>query len=486
MNTIIDPVRGMRDVLPTIHREQVRVQSWLHTILARYGYQCIDLPIIEHRDLYRRKMGESLVGKVYEFHYGGRELALRPEWTASVLRAYISHMQQSPLPLRLCYSGPVFRYQPPQHLTTRQFTQVGVELIGGPAPQADAEVVALACDGLEYVGITDYQVRIAHIGIVKEILMHLQLTERTQGLLIWSLEEMRERGVDAIRQNLEKLIGDLPIEPTILADLNDEQVKALLTGMLQEIGVNLSFGTRPPEEIVDRLIRKMRRYDPEPRIEKALSVLWQLSQIQGEPDVALAELSKLLEEHSIEAPSLQELQKIVSLLQAHGVSQQHILLDSGMGRGLHYYTGLIFEIYNSDNIQLCGGGRYDDLVHILGCDQSVPAAGFAYELERVVAACTSIEDSSSELQTVLVAAKTADDYQNTLDVAKRLREQGYLVSVDVCCNNNETNLHNAIQQGMNFAAIVETDERNTHELVWYNLETNQEQRFSLDTLAFEE
>src|SRR5512145_3100126 len=133
----IDTVRGMRDVLPGDVSQQVIAAACLDRVLATHGYLPVDLPIVEYRDLYLRKLGEELVGKVYEFQFNGRELALRPEWTASVLRAYVGRMQDQPLPLRLRYTGPVFRNERPQRATYRQFTQVGVELIGGPAPRAD-------------------------------------------------------------------------------------------------------------------------------------------------------------------------------------------------------------------------------------------------------------------------------------------------------------------------------------------------------------
>src|SRR5690606_28454145 len=112
--------------LPAEQRAAARARAAIETTLESYGYVAVDLPIIEARDLYLRKLGEELAGKVYEFSFGGRELALRPEWTASVLRAFVAHMQDQPLPLRLSYAGPVFRYERPQRLTYRQFTQVGV------------------------------------------------------------------------------------------------------------------------------------------------------------------------------------------------------------------------------------------------------------------------------------------------------------------------------------------------------------------------
>ena len=114
---MIDSVRGMRDVLPQELAAQLATAAQLDQALAGYGYQPIELPIIEQRDLYGRKLGEELVGKVYEFSFSGRELALRPEWTASVLRAYVGRLQDQPLPLRLRYAGPVFRNERPQRAT---------------------------------------------------------------------------------------------------------------------------------------------------------------------------------------------------------------------------------------------------------------------------------------------------------------------------------------------------------------------------------
>jgi len=204
---MIDSVRGMRDVLPQELAGQLATAALLDQTLASYGYQPIELPIIEQRDLYGRKLGEELVGKVYEFSFSGRELALRPEWTASVLRAYVGRLQDQPLPLRLRYAGPVFRNERPQRATYRQFTQVGVELIGGPAPRADAECIALACAGLDAAGVQACRVRVGHIGLVRGLLRELGRAERTQGLLAWSLERMRQQGIGAVRDRLDAAHG---------------------------------------------------------------------------------------------------------------------------------------------------------------------------------------------------------------------------------------------------------------------------------------
>jgi histidyl-tRNA synthetase len=475
VNATIEAVRGMHDILPSEQQTLARIRIMLEDLLARYGYAMLDLPVIEHRDLYLRKLGEELVGRVYEFNFGGRDLALRPEWTASVLRAYVTHMQEQPLPLRLGYSGPVFRYERPQRTTYRQFTQVGVELVGGPAPRADAEVLALACAGLDAAGVSDYRVTVGHIGLIRSLLSKLGLAERTQGLLVWGLERLRTQGEAAIRSRLDGPPDDLPLDPTLLEGLDDEQATALLLHTLRAMQVNLNFGTRPPEAIVNRLVRKMRRGDAQPRVEQAMALLQQLSQIRGIPAEVLPQAAALLAEHNLPTGALDELEVVLSLLAAHGLSHERIVLDFGLGRGLQYYTGLIFEIYDAEEYQLCGGGRYDDLVLALGGRQSVPAIGFAYGLERIAAAQTNSAAPERRLE-VLVMPVADADYPYALTVAQRLRARDYVVMVDVRGRGVTSNLRDAARRGVDYVAIVGTEERERGELVWRNLHTREEQR----------
>jgi histidyl-tRNA synthetase len=471
----------MRDVLPHELANQLGTAARLEQVLASYGYQPIELPIIEQRDLYGRKLGEDLVGKVYEFSFSGRELALRPEWTASVLRAYVGRLQDQPLPLRLRYSGPVFRNERPQRATYRQFTQVGVELIGGTAPRADAECIALACAGLDAAGVSGYRVLVGHIGLVRGLLRGLGLAERTQGLLAWSLERMRQQGIGALRERLRAAHGDLPFDAALLEGLDDAQAEALLLGSLQAIGVNLAFGTRSPEAIVGRLVRKLRRDDPQPRIERALALLERLCAIQGPPDSGLAAAAALLEEFELSAGALDELRAILEAVAAHGVPGERIVLDFGLGRGLHYYTGAIFEIYDRDGLQLCGGGRYDDLVTALGGRQLIPAVGFAYGLERVVSASDRPADDQPGAE-VLVVPADDQSYPYALVVAQALRDRGYVATVDVRGRSVASNLRDGARRGYGALVVVGPAEQAQSVVIWRDLARRAERRIALDEL----
>jgi len=173
----IERVKGTHDILPPAAARQRGIEDRLLRLFSCYGYRQIAVPVLEHTDLYLRKAGEDTLSRLYSFTYQNRKLSLRPEMTASVVRACVDHLQTAPLPLRLCYSGPVFRYESPQHSRYRQFTQVGLELIGAAGPAADAEVIALALQGLAMLGIKSYRLVIGHIGILLSLLRSLGLDE---------------------------------------------------------------------------------------------------------------------------------------------------------------------------------------------------------------------------------------------------------------------------------------------------------------------
>ena len=458
MENVVDAVRGMRDVLPEEVLRHQHILAQLNSVLVGHGYQAIDLPLLEHRDLYVRKLGEELAGKIYEFSFHGRDLVLRPEWTASVLRAYISKMSDSALPLRLRYNGPVFRYERPQRGTWRQFTQLGVECIGATAPRADAEVLGMACAGLAAADVAAYRITLGHIGIIRALLGSLGVSERTRSVLTWSLERMRARGVDAVRDALlNEIEGEREgFDTTLLDGLDDAQAEGLLLHTLRSIGVNLQFGTRPPEEIVQRLVRTMRRTDQRATIERAIAFLAELSVIRGAPVPTLVALRTLVARYELPDPGFDELQSLIDTLPLHGVSLEAVTLDFGLGRGLHYYTGMMFEIDDSSGMQICGGGRYDELVTALGGKHAVPAVGFAYGVERVVLASQTTSYPQNRL--VQLICEDESVYAYAVSVATQLRQSGYAVALDVREQSVNTHVRDALRRGAVCLVVANSDQ----------------------------
>lgn len=470
-----EPVRGMRDVSPPQQRLLAQTRTRLESELERWGYQLLDLPVLEHHGLYLKKAGEELVGKLYDFAFQGRHLTLRPEWTASVLRAYLHAMQSEALPLRLAYSGPVFRYERPQRLTFRQFTQVGVELIGAPAPHADAEIVSLACRGLESAGVAGFELRIGHIGVVRALLSGLGLADRTANVLLWNLERLRNGDTDAVRRRLAEIHGDELFDLGPLAALPDEQLEGLLLTMLRAVGLQLENSTRTPEAIAARLVRKLRREDPQPRVERALELLRRLAETRGPLDSAVSQLEQLFAAEAIDPRPIAELRAIGDLLAARLPAGTSMVVDGGLGRGLHYYTGLVFEILAPDGVQLCGGGRYDDLISALGGRSPVPATGFAYGLERVAQVARSSEPRVQP--SVLVMAERAEDGAAMFEVAQQLRERGWVAISDVRGRSLQSNIKDAQRRGA--TAVVICDGATPDRVRWYSLAGRREQHLEL-------
>jgi histidyl-tRNA synthetase len=164
----IKAVRGVRDILPA-ERALWRVAEGVAAQVARsFGYQEIVTPIIEHVELIER-VGEdtdAIAKELYRFEdRSGRQLALRPEATAGVVRAYFQGgLNQGPQPARLFLMGPMFRYDRPQKGRYRQFFQYDIEAIGSPSPALDAEVIEIAAGWLRGVGLNGLALEVNSIG----------------------------------------------------------------------------------------------------------------------------------------------------------------------------------------------------------------------------------------------------------------------------------------------------------------------------------
>ncbi len=165
----IQALRGTRDILPEEVVYWQRVESVARDILGRAAYQEIRTPIFEETGLFERGIGEAtdVVGKeMYTFlDKGERSVTLRPEGTAGVVRAAIEHgLYAQGGVQRLWYTGPMFRYERPGAGRQRQFHQIGVEVLGSPEPRADAEVIAIATDILQTLGLKNLHLDINSLG----------------------------------------------------------------------------------------------------------------------------------------------------------------------------------------------------------------------------------------------------------------------------------------------------------------------------------
>ncbi len=229
MTKKIQAVRGMNDILPD---ESFRWEFFEQTIqewLAAYGYRNIRMPIVEQTDLFVRSIGSvtDIVEKeMYTFvdHLNGESLTLRPEGTASCVRAVIANNLLYASPQRLSYSGPMFRHERPQKGRYRQFHQVGVEALGYTGPDIDAEHIVMCARLWEQLGISGVRLEIGTLGSVESRALHRErLIKYYEGYIDVLDEDARRRlhsnplrildsknpGMREINNGAPKLIDDL-------------------------------------------------------------------------------------------------------------------------------------------------------------------------------------------------------------------------------------------------------------------------------------
>jgi histidyl-tRNA synthetase len=409
----------------------------LRDLFGLRGYHRAETPILEQTELFIRKSGGALASRLYDFSEpGGFDVSLRPEFTSAILR-YAADKGATGGPIRLMYDGPVFRYAGPDDEEgdkTRQFTQMGAELIGAPAPAADGEVIAMALEGLEALGIEDARVVVGHVGVVLDALTAFNLSERAKLFLVNSIAQLKNDELDSVMEKASALgfITDVVVDDAQAAADRERIASTIEQVMSEGIGVSLgkNTGVRSPEDIVARLSRKMSQADNPSDFKRALQMLSGLSRVNGPTGDALKAGGDVLSESGVSSALISNLGEVLASAETEGVSNDRILVDFGMARGIAYYTGMLFDIYIGDNGSetLGGGGRYDGLTRALGYDRDVPSLGFAYNLDAVVAVLGSNGKDADE--TVVVSPSTEGSVVAAVQKAKDLRSSGKRAAID--------------------------------------------------------
>jgi histidyl-tRNA synthetase len=231
--------KGVPDYVPPESARFVAVRDGLLDAARRAGYSDIELPIFEDTALFARGVGEAtdVVSKeMYTFDdRGGRSVTLRPEGTAGVVRAVIEHgLDRGALPVKLCYSGPFFRYERPQAGRYRQLQQVGVEAIGVDDPALDAEVIAVADAGFRSLGLEGFRLEITSLGdetcrpqyreLLQDFLFQLDLDEETRR----RAEINPMRVLDDKRPEVKAMTADAPVMLDHLSDVAKQHFDTVL------------------------------------------------------------------------------------------------------------------------------------------------------------------------------------------------------------------------------------------------------------------
>jgi histidyl-tRNA synthetase len=170
--------RGTRDFTSKEMQKRRYVEEQIKKTFQNFGYREIQTPTFENLELFTAKSGETIIEELYSFKdKGDRDLALRPELTAPVIRFYVEKLQMEPKPLKLFYFGNCFRYDRPQKGRYREFRQAGCEIIGADNPEAYAELIALAYKILKNVGLKNIKLNIGNLDILSSIFKKLNLSD---------------------------------------------------------------------------------------------------------------------------------------------------------------------------------------------------------------------------------------------------------------------------------------------------------------------
>src|SRR3989449_5505381 len=247
--------RGTNDWGPEDMAKRRFVESRFIQLAESFGFREVSTPTFESLELFTAKSGLGIVRELYAFKdQGGRDLPLRPEFTASILRFYVSSLRSLPKPLRRYTAGNAFRYEEPQKGRSGEFSQLNSEIIGGAPLPSDAEALALAIGTMRAIGLKQVKARIGNIGILRSF---LPFPPADQGVVLHSLDKRNFPMLDAglarlgrkdLSTPLRKLVelsGDASIlndAAKVLGGASKEGLDYLrdLAGFLDDYGVSRS------------------------------------------------------------------------------------------------------------------------------------------------------------------------------------------------------------------------------------------------------
>jgi histidyl-tRNA synthetase len=362
----LGPLPGFRDFYPEALAERSFIFDAWRKVAREYGFLEYDGPPLESLELYTKKSGEEIVAQLYNFtDKGGREVALRPEMTPTLARLVAAKANALRKPVRWFSTPQLFRYERQQRGRLREHFQLNLDIIGEPDVTADAELLAAAIDVMRAVGL--------------------------------SASDVRARVSD--RRLLQGLLG---------------------TAGVDEARIPTVFG------IVDKLER-----EPRPVLERRLAEAgFDVATISRVFDVLKSGDFGALRDEFGTVPAVREsfarLDRYFEYLDALGVVDW-VRFDLSIVRGLAYYTGIVFELFDAagELRAICGGGRYDNLLKSLG-GVDLPALGFGMgdvvlgELLRARGLMPRFEPSLD----YWVAAEREDQLPQVMRVTSALRGAG--------------------------------------------------------------
>jgi len=418
---------GFRDFYPDDTALRNHIFATWRRVAARYGFEEYDGPPLEPLELYTQKSGAEIVGQLYHFtDKGEREVALRPEMTPTLARMVGARAQALKKPIRWFSIPQLFRYERQQRGRLREHFQLNMDIIGEAGPLADAELIAASIDIMRALGLgpSDVRVRISDRRVLQALLLHAGVAKDQLADAYWAIDKAERIS----RSELEKLL---------LA----------------------KFVVHAGPSVVDRI--------------------FEIAAIRG--TAALAQAVKQVTGGNEAAQALLE---CCRALDSMGLGD-FLEVDLGIVRGLAYYTGIVFELFDAGKSlrAICGGGRYDTLMKDIG-GVDLPCVGFG--MGDVVLGELLQEHrrppAVASLGAFLVAVG-GDDLPTVLKLAHELRDHGVAVEYALKLQAIRKQLELAAARGTPRAVIIGPEERQSGIAVVKNLVQGVESKVPMGELV---
>jgi histidyl-tRNA synthetase len=415
---------GFRDFYPDELALKNHIFATWRGVAARYGFEEYDGPPLEPLELYTQKSGDEIVQQLYAFRdKGDRDVALRPEMTPTLARMVAAHAQALKKPIRWFSMPQLFRYERQQRGRLREHFQLNMDIIGEAGPLADAELIAAAIDIMRAFGLgpTDVRARISDRRVLRALLLGRGVTE-----------------------------SQLPAAFGVI-DKSERVPREALEAMLHAAGL----GKGESRAVLE--IATLRGLE---------AVTAALANVKGGEEAG------------------EPLRTATEALAAMGLGE-FVRVDLTIVRGLAYYTGIVFELFDSAKQlrAICGGGRYDDLLKALG-GPDLPALGFGMGdvvLGELLKERGVVPKASTELGAFLVAV-SGDDVATVLRLAHALRDRGLAVEYGLRHAPVRKQLELAAARGAPRAVIIGPDERSAGVALVRDLNAGTEAKVPLDKL----
>lgn len=383
-------LKGFQDFLPEEMIARQGVIDAIRGVYERFGFVPIDSPVMEYLETLTGAAGTEVNKEIFTLESPeGEQAAMRFDLTVPFARIVSQYREEIKLPFRRYHIGPVFRADKPGPGRFRQFTQFDVDIAGARSLAADAEVIAVLCEGMRAVGMVDngtplFRIRISNRKLVDALLSGNGINEPDRMKhTLRVIDKLQKVGIENVKMELGNGRVDDSGDPIPGVHLPEMVIEAI-AAFIAVTGINR-------HETVEQLRGKL------PASEST--------------DAALADMKEL-----------------ATLLDALGISEKEAVFDPSLTRGLDYYTGPVFEIEAVGMQSLGsvgGGGRYNELCNrFMG--QEVPAVGASFGLERLMAALRGLKKLDCPKSTVQVCIATVGKVaaRDVLQLASELRAAG--------------------------------------------------------------